>query len=85
MTNGRFKALLVGVIDAVGASRLPKLLHQAGCRVTLFEPRGLMVGRSRYVDEHAGPVTTRAGWHLNCAIGWRAKRLLTTLPWSPMR
>ncbi|HKD67728.1 MAG TPA: ATP-grasp domain-containing protein [Candidatus Binataceae bacterium] len=54
MTNGRFKALLVGVIDAVGASRLPKLLHQAGCRVTLFAPRGLMVGRSRYVDEHAG-------------------------------
>jgi predicted ATP-grasp superfamily ATP-dependent carboligase len=54
MNNGRFSALLIAVVDGVGVSRLPKLLHRAGCRVTLFAPKGLMVGRSRYVDEQVG-------------------------------
>jgi predicted ATP-grasp superfamily ATP-dependent carboligase len=49
-----FKALLLAGIDGVGISRLPRLLSDAGCDVTLFSPHGLLVGRSRYVSRRVG-------------------------------
>jgi hypothetical protein len=53
-SNAQFIALLVAIVDSSGVSRVPKLLHQSGCRVTLFAPKGLLVGRSRYVDGRVG-------------------------------
>lgn len=47
-----FEILLVVGIDAVGIARFPRLLHEAGCRVTLFAPPRLAVVRSRYVASH---------------------------------
>lgn len=47
-----FEVLLVVGIDAVGIARFPRLLHDAGCRVTLLAPPGLAVARSRYVASH---------------------------------
>lgn len=43
-------ALLVVSVDAVGVTRLPKLLHDAGLRVTLLGRPGLAVARSRFVQ-----------------------------------
>jgi len=48
----KFDVLLIVKLDAVGVSRLPQTLHRAGCRVTLFAPPGLAVGRSRFIDRH---------------------------------
>ena len=45
-----FKSLLVIGIDAITPTRLPRLLHDAGCTVTLLAPPGFCVTRSRYVD-----------------------------------
>ncbi|WP_333688039.1 ATP-grasp domain-containing protein [Methylococcus capsulatus] len=53
-----FDILLVVGIDAVGIARFPRILHDAGCRVTLLAPPGLAVARSRYVSRH---VATAAG------------------------
>jgi phosphoribosylamine-glycine ligase len=47
-----FEVLLVVGIDAIGIARFPRLLHDAGCRVTLLAPPGLAVARSRYVASH---------------------------------
>jgi glutathione synthase/RimK-type ligase-like ATP-grasp enzyme len=44
--------LLVIGADLVGASRLPLLLHRAGCRVTLLAPIGILTHRSRFIDHH---------------------------------
>nr|WP_232470687.1 ATP-grasp domain-containing protein [Methylococcus sp. BF19-07] len=44
--------MLVVGIDAVGIARFPRLLHDAGCRVTLLAPHGLAVARSRFVTRH---------------------------------
>jgi biotin carboxylase len=44
--------LLVIGADLVGASRLPLLLHRAGCRVTLLAPIGILTHRSRYIHHH---------------------------------
>jgi len=53
--NGPQVLLTVGV-DVTGCARLPKILHDAGCKVSLFAPRGLAVTRSRFVDSHiVGP------------------------------
>lgn len=49
----RKKEVLLAVrLDLIGFSRLPQLLHAAGCRVTLLAPQGLAIGRTRFVDEH---------------------------------
>lgn len=47
-----FNILLVVGIDSVGIARFPRILHDAGCRITLFAPRGLAVERSRYLARH---------------------------------
>jgi len=44
--------LVASKLDAVGLARLPYLLHNAGCRVTLLSPPGLIVNRSRFVARH---------------------------------
>ncbi len=44
--------LLAASLDAVGTSRLPKLLNRAGFNVTLLAPRGNVTHHSRYVAIH---------------------------------
>jgi predicted ATP-grasp superfamily ATP-dependent carboligase len=57
----KFDVLLVVRLDLVEASRLPQTLHRAGCRVTLFAPAGLAIGRSRFVDRHVqAPAASQA-------------------------
>jgi hypothetical protein len=73
LNDRRFTALLLAIVDGIGISRLPKLLHQAGCRVTLFAPRGLMVGRSRYVDQQVG--TSHDAARLSVELGQWLGRL----------
>jgi glutathione synthase/RimK-type ligase-like ATP-grasp enzyme len=46
------RVLLAVSIDAVAPSRLPGLLHRAGCTLTLLGPPGLAVAASRYVSRH---------------------------------
>ncbi|WP_228719873.1 hypothetical protein [Methylococcus geothermalis] len=46
MQGGRrvFEVLLVVGIDAIGITRFPRILHDAGCRVTLFAGVGALCG-----------------------------------------
>lgn len=46
------KVLLITRLDLIGFSRLPQVLHTAGCHVTLLSPAGLAIGSTRFVDEH---------------------------------
>lgn len=53
MTNNEStNVLLVVGIDSVGLTRLPRLLCQAGARVTLLSSPGFAVVRSRFVSGH---------------------------------
>jgi glutathione synthase/RimK-type ligase-like ATP-grasp enzyme len=47
-----FNILLIVRLDLVGVTRLPQVLHAAGCRVTLLAPAGLAINRSRFIDRH---------------------------------
>lgn len=47
-----WKVLLAASLDAIGTSRMPKLLHQAGFQVTLLAPRGNVTHHSKYVSDH---------------------------------
>lgn len=52
--DGSPEVLLTVGFDVTGVARLPKILHDAGCKVSLFAPRGLAVTRSRFVDTLIG-------------------------------
>lgn len=43
--------MLAASVDAIGTSRMPKLLHRAGFKVTLLAPGGNVTHRSRYVSD----------------------------------
>lgn len=62
MNQAEKKNVLLAVrLDLIGFSRLPQVLHDAGCRVTLLAPPGLAIGRTRFVDEHIpAPETSQA-------------------------
>lgn len=49
--NGAPEVLVVNGQNWLGLSRLPALLDEAGCRVTVFGPAGGVIERSRYVSE----------------------------------
>ncbi len=42
--------LIAVATDMLGLARLPRVLHMAGCRVTVVAPDNLLVHRSRFVD-----------------------------------
>ena len=44
--------LLVVQPSALGAARLPRLLHDSGCRVTLFAVRDAVAARAGCLDQH---------------------------------
>lgn len=46
------KVLLALSIDAVGVGRLPEVLAEAGCEVTVISGAGLAVTNSRFVSHH---------------------------------
>lgn len=45
------RVLLVTVAGWTGVARLPRVLHEAGARVTLLSRRGDLAAHTRYVDE----------------------------------
>jgi hypothetical protein len=54
--DDRPEVLVTVGLDVTGVARLPKILHDAGCKVSLFAPSGLAITRSRFVDTHiVGP------------------------------
>lgn len=48
----RWNVLLAASLDAIGTSRMPKLLDQAGFDVTLLAPHGNVTHQSKYVANH---------------------------------
>lgn len=52
IVNKNSNILLVVRKDLIGVSRLPQVLHNAHCKVTLFAPAGIAITRSRFVDTH---------------------------------
>lgn len=54
--------LLVAQPGALGAARLPGLLHDSGCRVTLFAERHAVVARAGYLDRHIVAPTPREAY-----------------------
>lgn len=71
--NGRRHVLLLAARrEALNAARLPVLLRDAGCRVTLYAERTAFARRSAFVDRHiAAPEDaegyfTALGAHLEC-------------------
>jgi carbamoylphosphate synthase large subunit len=46
-----FPVLIAAASDMMGLARLPRLLHKAGCHVTLISPEDMLVARSRFVDK----------------------------------
>lgn len=44
--------LIAVLIDAIGPTRLPRLFHDAGCRVTVYCPPHFAIRCSRYVHRH---------------------------------
>ncbi len=51
-TRDRFSALLIVRLDLLGVAGLPRLLHAAGCEVTLFAPARVAVAHSRFLRRH---------------------------------
>lgn len=51
-TNNKFQVLIVNTAIWEGLSRLPALLHRAGCEVSLIAPTSSYVGRSGFVGMH---------------------------------
>jgi hypothetical protein len=64
--------LLVAQPSALGAARLPRLLHDAGCRVTLFAERQAVASRAGCLDEHV--VAPSAGEDYFAALGVHLSR-----------
>lgn len=54
--------LLVAQPAALGAARLPRLLHDAGCRVTLFAERDAVASRAGCLDQHLVAPAPRDGY-----------------------
>jgi predicted ATP-grasp superfamily ATP-dependent carboligase len=48
----KFEVIIAVGFDVTGIARLPRVLHDAGCRVTLLAPPGLAVQQSRFVDAY---------------------------------
>ncbi len=46
------KVLIAVLADAIGATRLPRLFHDAGCRVTVYCPAHFAIRYSRYAHRH---------------------------------
>ncbi|HXF41325.1 MAG TPA: hypothetical protein VN687_16540 [Blastocatellia bacterium] len=52
MSIKKFELIIAVSFDVTGIARLPRVLHDAGCRVTLYAPSGLAIGKTRFVDSH---------------------------------
>lgn len=57
-----FQVLIVSYANWAGLARLPRVLHQAGCHISLLSPADNLVARSRYISRHIPAPSGRAAF-----------------------